>query len=382
MPSKKILTKKRAVSSSPIVINTTRPEVATASRITWIIPIPRGAKAPPPFALTPSGQSNATTTPTPTTVTTALARPENTTGAMDILATAAASTVASSTGSLANWAIDFQVQLRAMNSRFAAYETLLHDIERPTTENSKLKLAHSDAHQLIAKLQAEVKQRSSVPRDAVMSDMSSLSSGADFGVSSGDSGNISGVTGDVFASAVVREQLHTLNVQNWRVLDIHYPAPMAAALLVHHDKYARELLDTLAKARVLPLADFDPRDPNIFEDPRLVSLMTEAERVEKVLEVHQDGLLRDLKYLYEHAGRRPISIAVATDFFHKEWTSDAQLHEFKSTSTFTIGASGSFGASGSGSDGVFETDNVDMPGADTAIASASLPGGDKPEVAQ
>jgi len=87
---------------------------------------------------------------------------------------------------------------------------------------------------------------------------------------------------------------------------------MAAALLVHHDKYARELLDTLAKAKVLPLADFDPRDPNIFEDPRLVSLMTEAERVEKVLEVHQDGLLRDLKYLYEHAGRRPISIAVAT----------------------------------------------------------------------
>lgn len=200
MPSKKILTKKRVVSSSPIVINTTRPEVATASRITCIIPIPRGAKAPPPFALTPSGQSNATTTPTPTTVTTAFARPENTTGAMDILATAAASTVASSTGSLANWAIDFQVQLPAMNSRFAAYETLLHDIERPTTENSKLKLAHSDAHQLIAKLQAEVKQRSSVPRDAVMSDMSSLSSGADFGVSSGDSGNISGVTGDVFAS--------------------------------------------------------------------------------------------------------------------------------------------------------------------------------------
>ncbi|EPB88568.1 hypothetical protein HMPREF1544_04681 [Mucor circinelloides 1006PhL] len=174
MPSKKILTKKRVVSSSPIVINTTRPEVATASRITCIIPIPRGAKAPPPFALTPSGQSNATTTPTPTTVTTAFARPENTTGAMDILATAAASTVASSTGSLANWAIDFQVQLPAMNSRFAAYETLLHDIERPTTENSKLKLAHSDAHH--------------------------LSSGADFGVSSGDSGNISGVTGDVFAS--------------------------------------------------------------------------------------------------------------------------------------------------------------------------------------
>jgi hypothetical protein len=102
--------------------------------------------------------------------------------------------------------------------------------------------------------------------------------------------------------------------------------------------------------------------------------------------------------LYQHAGRRPISIAVATDFFHKEWISDAQLREFKSTGTFTIGASdgsgssgssGSLGASGSGSGGspgsggVFETENVDMPDADnTTFASVSLPGGDKPEISQ
>ena len=102
--------------------------------------------------------------------------------------------------------------------------------------------------------------------------------------------------------------------------------------------------------------------------------------------------------MYQHAGRRPISIAVATDFFHKEWISDAQLHEFKSTGTFTIGvsgsgvsgsgASGASGASGSGSPGspgsggVFETENVDMPDADTTVASVSLPGGDKPEISQ
>jgi hypothetical protein len=203
----------------------------------------------------------------------------------------------------------------------------------------------------------------------------------------------------------VREQLHTLKLKNWRVLDIHYPAPMAVALLVHRE-YATELLDTLAKAKVTPLEAFDPRDPKLLEDPRLVSL-TEAERVEKAIHVHQGRLLRGLQYLYQHKGRRPISIAVATDFFHKDWISDAQLREFKSTGSFSIdgvipGDSGSgsgsgFGDSGSGSDGssggsgspgvggVFETDyeNTAMTDAtDGTLVSASLPGGDKPEISQ
>lgn len=508
LPQKRILTKKGVVPSPTVVSQSVNsiPEVVPASstRVTRI-PIPRGTKVPV-AAVKPSTQQHKPATVANTTAVTTAATTNN---IVTDSISSDASFITSSTGSLADWAIDFQVQLRAMNSRFASYETRLNEVERLTAENSQLKLALSDAHQLIATLQAEVKQLSSVPRDTVMSDVSGSSSGAVFGVCSGapggtsgdsagnSSGNSSsgvsvGVSGDVSASGnsgfapvfagnssvskyaslpatsaakstaltssvavktsfldaakrapktktkskskpsakkveaavrffsdypeeyvqgyrylyfrsrhrksfkEVREQLHTLKIQNWRVLDIHYPAPMAVALLVHHE-YAKELLDTLGKAGVTPLADFDPRDPNILEDPRLVSL-TEAERVDKVIEVHQGRLLRGLKYLYQHAGRRPISIAVATDFFHKEWISDAQLHEFKSTGTFTIGvsgsgasgsgASGASGASGSGSPGspgsggVFETENVDMPDADTTVASVSLPGGDKPEISQ
>ena len=509
MPQKRILTKKGVVPSPTVVSQSVNsiPEVVPASstRVTRI-PIPRGTKVPV-AAVKPSTQQHKPATVANTTAVTTAATTNN---IVTDSISSDASLITSSTGSLADWAIDFQVQLRAMNSRFASYETRLNEVERLTAENSQLKSALSDAHQLIATLQAEVKQLSSVPRDAVMSDVSGSSSGAVFGVCSGTPGGTSGVSGKssgnssgnsssgvsvgvsgdvsvsgnsgsapVFAgnssvskyaplpatsatkstaltssvaaktsfldaakrapktktkskskpsakkveAAVrffsdypeeyvqgyrylyfrsrhrksfkeVREQLHTLKIQNWRVLDIHYPAPMAVALLVHHE-YAKELLDTLGKAGVTPLADFDPRDPNILEDPRLVSL-TEAERVDKVIEVHQGRLLRGLKYLYQHAGRRPISIAVATDFFHKEWISDAQLHEFRSTGTFTIGVSdgsgsGSAGFSGSGSPGspgspgsggVFETENVDMPDADTTVASVSLPGGDKPEISQ
>ncbi|KAL9536513.1 hypothetical protein PS6_011870, partial [Mucor atramentarius] len=134
MPSKKILTKKGVVPSSPTVVNTTvnaPPEVATASRITRI-PIPRGAKAPS-VALKPSGQPHATSD---TTITMDIPTTTTTTDFADI----------SSSGSLADWAIDFQVQLRAMNNRFATYETRLNEVERLTAENSQLKLALSDAH--------------------------------------------------------------------------------------------------------------------------------------------------------------------------------------------------------------------------------------------
>ncbi|KAG1121551.1 hypothetical protein G6F42_012320 [Rhizopus arrhizus] len=514
MPQKRILTKKGIVPNPTVVSQPVNsiPEVVPASstRVTRI-PIPRGTKVSV-AVVKPSTQQHKPATAANTTAITSA-----TTNIVTETIPSDTSLITSSTGSLADWAIDFQVQLRAMNSRFvASYETRLNEVERLTAENSQLKFALHDAHLLIAQLQAEVKRLNSLPGDLVMSDVPAASSGAPagvvsdvslgssgpsgspgssgfsgasgasgiFGVSAGASGvAFSGISSGVSASNTifgggnssvskyaslpptsskpastspapptsfadaakkapkskpkskskpsakkveaavrffsdypeeyvqgyrylyfrsrhrksfkeVREQLHTLKIQNWRVLDIHYPAPMAVALLVHHE-YAKELLDTLGKAGVTPLADFDPRDPNILEDPRLVSL-TEAERVDKVIEVHQGRLLRGLKYLYQHAGRRPISIAVATDFFHKEWISDAQLHEFRSTGTFTIGVSdgsgsGSAGFSGSGSPGspgspgsggVFETENVDMPDADTTVASVSLPGGDKPEISQ
>ncbi|KAF1807269.1 hypothetical protein FB192DRAFT_1354882, partial [Mucor lusitanicus] len=57
-----------------------------------------------------------------------------------------------------------------MNSRFAAYENWLNEVERLTAENSQLKFALADANQLIATLQAEVKRLNATPKDAPMLD--------------------------------------------------------------------------------------------------------------------------------------------------------------------------------------------------------------------
>ncbi|KAF1797896.1 hypothetical protein FB192DRAFT_1396736 [Mucor lusitanicus] len=57
-----------------------------------------------------------------------------------------------------------------MNSRFAAYENRLNEVERLTAENFQLKFALVDANQLIATLQAEVKRLNATPKDAPMLD--------------------------------------------------------------------------------------------------------------------------------------------------------------------------------------------------------------------
>ncbi len=195
MPLKRILTKKGVVPSLTVVSQSVNsiPEVVPASstRVTRI-PIPRGTKVPV-AAVKPSTQQHKHATVANTTAVTTAATTNN---IVTDSISSAASLITSTTGSLADWAIDFQVQLRAMNSRFASYETRLNEVERLTAENSQLKLALSDAHQLIATLQAEVKQLSSVPHDTVMSDVSGSSSGAVFDVCSGAPGGTSGDSGD------------------------------------------------------------------------------------------------------------------------------------------------------------------------------------------
>ncbi|KAI9477918.1 MAG: hypothetical protein EXX96DRAFT_459652, partial [Benjaminiella poitrasii] len=113
----------------------------------------------------------------------------------------------------------------------------------------------------------------------------------------------------------LRAKLAVLKINNWRVLDIHFPARHVVALLVHND-YASDLRALFAAAGITPLSDFDPLDPKHLDDPRLVSLTTD-ELVQKALSVHQGRLQRALKFIRSI----PIRHAVAADFCARAWIS-------------------------------------------------------------
>ncbi|KAG0853219.1 hypothetical protein G6F16_007736 [Rhizopus arrhizus] len=64
----------------------------------------------------------------------------------------------------------------------------------------------------------------------------------------------------------LRSRLRKLDINNNRILDIHYPDRNVVALLVHND-YADELRSHLRKFKVTLKDDFDPCDPMILRDP-------------------------------------------------------------------------------------------------------------------
>ncbi|KAI9485505.1 MAG: hypothetical protein EXX96DRAFT_613374 [Benjaminiella poitrasii] len=57
----------------------------------------------------------------------------------------------------------------------------------------------------------------------------------------------------------IRSRLRKLNIQNDRILDIHYPTRNVVALIVHND-FAFKLKESLAKYQIATLVDFDPCD--------------------------------------------------------------------------------------------------------------------------
>ena len=153
----------------------------------------------------------------------------------------------------------------------------------------------------------------------------------------------------------LRSKLTMLKVNNWRVLDIHFPAACVVALLVHND-YVSELTAVFAKAGVMPLVDFNPLDPKHLDDPRLSSLSA-SDAAGKACLVHQGRLLCTLQYI-----RSPACNAVAADFCARGWIADEQLHEFRKTSSFAVVSP--FDASGAVSavsgKQVFDVEDLDM----------------------
>ncbi|KAG1488510.1 hypothetical protein G6F53_013566 [Rhizopus delemar] len=93
----------------------------------------------------------------------------------------------------------------------------------------------------------------------------------------------------------LRAKLQKLKINNARVLDVHYPDRQVVALLVHSD-YVTDLLAAFAKAKVQPIKDFNPLNPDLLRDPKFASL-PESDRAAKCTEVHQARLVRALKHI-------------------------------------------------------------------------------------
>ncbi|KAG0740136.1 hypothetical protein G6F23_008480 [Rhizopus arrhizus] len=90
----------------------------------------------------------------------------------------------------------------------------------------------------------------------------------------------------------VRSRLRKLDINNNRILDIHYPDRNILALLVHND-YAAELRQQLQRFKVTIKYDFDLCNPQNLRDSKYANLPLE-ERTNRAFMHHRDRMERAL----------------------------------------------------------------------------------------
>lgn len=121
----------------------------------------------------------------------------------------------------------------------------------------------------------------------------------------------------------MRARLRKLNLDNSRILDIHFPDQQVVALLTHND-FVGELLDTFNRFGVQPLNNFDPTDPSRLRDPKYANL-THEDRQQQAIAPHHDRLLRALDHM-----RAPVKFAVARHFLNQSLIALDELKEILS----------------------------------------------------
>lgn len=114
--------------------------------------------------------------------------------------------------------------------------------------------------------------------------------------------------------------MRKLDINNNRILDIHYPDRNVVALLVHND-YADELRSHLQRFKVTLKDDFNPCDPKILRDPQYADASDE-ERSNLAFMHHCNRMERALKFI-----RTPVKFAVARYFYAQGWISKQTLQE-------------------------------------------------------
>ncbi|KAG1169345.1 hypothetical protein G6F36_012086 [Rhizopus arrhizus] len=124
----------------------------------------------------------------------------------------------------------------------------------------------------------------------------------------------------------IRSRLRKLDINNNRIIDIHYPDRNIVALLIHND-YEDELRQQLQRFKVTIKEDFNPCDPQVLRDPKYAD-RTPAEREDLAFMHHCNRIERALQYI-----RTPVKFAVARYFYSKGWISKQLLQETLLTRT-------------------------------------------------
>ncbi|EIE76663.1 hypothetical protein RO3G_01367 [Rhizopus delemar RA 99-880] len=124
----------------------------------------------------------------------------------------------------------------------------------------------------------------------------------------------------------IRSRLRKLDINNNRIIGIHYPDRNIVALLIHND-YKDELRQQLQRFKVTIKEDFNPCDPQVLRDPKYAD-RTPAEREDLAFMHHCNRIERALQYI-----RTPVKFAVARYFYSKGWISKQLLQETLPTRT-------------------------------------------------
>lgn len=102
--------------------------------------------------------------------------------------------------------------------------------------------------------------------------------------------------------------MRKLDINNNRILDIHYPDRNVVALLVHND-YADELRSHLQRFKATLKDDFNPCDPKILRGPQYADASDE-ERANLAFMHHCSRMERALRFIHT-----PVKFAVARYFY-------------------------------------------------------------------
>lgn len=121
-----------------------------------------------------------------------------------------------------------------------------------------------------------------------------------------------------------RRRLSRLGVDNWRVLDVCFPAHSVAGLLVHL-QYKPVLLGLLERAKVPVLTDFDPLDPQHLADPTYATASIDT-RLTAIATIVNERCSRTLERL-----RYPVAVAVSKFFLANALVSDEVVSEVLSS---------------------------------------------------
>lgn len=121
----------------------------------------------------------------------------------------------------------------------------------------------------------------------------------------------------------LRQSLRTLRIENARILDIHFPQRLLAALLAHND-FADDLELALTK-KGIPTKIYDPLDPANLVDPKWhEENVTEEQRKEQCRILYQQKLTKALAFI-----REPVKFSVARYFYTKDMISQADFEKFR-----------------------------------------------------